>query len=373
HTGVEARVEVKAPTALGAVRPLRIVRINGNNRLFVLVEAIDFSSQVLHVTTSVLRFGANGSLEAIFPLPTDKVESVPSEFVAVDFQGDVYFMGTNPSESIIWQVGHYMVDTTGNPTLLNPSQGMDISQMEKSKEENGSNTLREVAKQQTKPALSPLRRGIILQTAEKYENMKWTLQQGNLSFKGRSNTRSQCVNKGGKAHQAYAHFLNPAMIGKEVSGTPYAWGQNIDVEKSKSRLNDKKNPAAAGNVCTCRNCNISGPVGVDCSGFISLVWDIGHKRSTLDLDPLLLEGSNHPKGQVASRVTWADLLPGDILNYRKGSSGHVRLFVRFVGDRVEVSEASTGEQCKGSVCRSSYSLTEMKDAYVPLRRLNIQE
>jgi hypothetical protein len=113
--------------------------------------------------------------------------------------------------------------------------------------------------------------------------------------------------------------------------------------------------ALAGNICTCRQrrhgyCLVADAAGVDCSGFVSLVWEIAyHSTSYLH--------------EVTRTIAFEELERGDALN-KAGS--HVRLFVGFEDDaktRIRIIESAI--DC-GGVCESVISVARL-DGYVPIR------
>jgi hypothetical protein len=53
----------------------------------------------------------------------------------------------------------------------------------------------------------------------------------------------------------------------------------------------------------------------DCSGYVSMCWHLPTSYTTATIM------------QVAHRISWAQLLPGDALWHRSGNAGHIALFV----------------------------------------------
>lgn len=73
-----------------------------------------------------------------------------------------------------------------------------------------------------------------------------------------------------------------------VYGIPYCWGGR-DSDTFVSDINAGK---YAGNVCTDADGKISGTVGMDCSGYVSVVFDLDGKYSTNTLDDCFRPVSN---------------------------------------------------------------------------------
>ncbi len=135
-------------------------------------------------------------------------------------------------------------------------------------------------------------------------------------------------------------------------GIPYKWGGNDTLSVFKQGLNRGKK---AGDICT-KRCSgrYSGSrsaIGVDCSGFISQVWELPHKYSTRTLL------------QVAKQLpSKRNLQAGDILN-KPGN--HVRLFAHRAQGRFYLYEAAGGRKI-GKVLMRAYTSKQLK-SYKPYR------
>jgi hypothetical protein len=149
-----------------------------------------------------------------------------------------------------------------------------------------------------------------------------------------------------------------------VTAYPYAWG-GYDTDKTHSAGASWKNFAKSLKAKKVYTSNVKGirntpwvpkTSGVDCSGFISSVFDMGDKRGTTTL----LKG-----GWFVRRDSIYDVKRGDILN-REGH--HVRLVLGWVDkDRVRVIESTTTIDY-GQVKENTYNVRQMeKDGYYAAR------
>lgn len=141
----------------------------------------------------------------------------------------------------------------------------------------------------------------------------------------------------------------------EITAVPYKWGGYFRrIEQFEDALAANR---LAGDVCTCREsahnyCLVPESTGLDCSGFISFVWDIPYHTTS----------SMH---EVSADIGWAELQAGDALNR---SGRHVMLFVEFANiSRTEVRVIESSVTCRG-VCESVHSVAELQSRnYQPIR------
>jgi hypothetical protein len=135
-------------------------------------------------------------------------------------------------------------------------------------------------------------------------------------------------------------------------GMAYKWG-GFDTEDSfLARLQEGK---AAGSHSTHSANALPCATGVDCSGFVSLVWGLGQKESTSSL------------GKVAQAIDFDELRPGDVLN-KKGS--HVVLWVGKRDDGGPVFYEASGPA--GKVRLNSTGSWSYLDGYEAMRFKAVQ-
>ena len=148
-----------------------------------------------------------------------------------------------------------------------------------------------------------IRRAEVIEMAERYANYRFTVRAANLP----ENISSNCA---------------AADTPGTYQGMLYNWGGFDNLEQFQAKL---ERDAPVGNVCSKHGVR-NNAAGIDTSGFISRVWGLRQKYGTRTLS------------QISSRITHAELKPGDIL-VKPGA--HARLFVGRTADgQMMVYEAS---------------------------------
>lgn len=138
-------------------------------------------------------------------------------------------------------------------------------------------------------------------------------------------------------------------VGKENKGMPYCWGGWNDEEQFLDGLAEGK---YAGNVPDDRPKVISRAcVGMDCSGLVSVCWQLPKKLSTRDFAALCDE------------IDYHDLQPGDIL-LKAGS--HVMFYSAQTGE--DIFEVVESTRYTGKVVCRERSVSELrKNGYMAYR------
>lgn len=187
----------------------------------------------------------------------------------------------------------------------------------------------------------------VLKRARSFADMRWQAREENR-FHGQD-IRGYRVDTPDAAYTESAYPCGWWQVGKENRGMPYCWGGWSNEQQFRDGL---KNGKYAGNVPDDRPKVISPDcVGMDCSGLVSVCWQLEKKRSTRDFAALCDE------------VPEEDLLPGDIL-LKSGS--HVMFFAGWKGENiVDVVESTryTGKV----VCRERKMDELKKDGYLCYR------
>lgn len=139
------------------------------------------------------------------------------------------------------------------------------------------------------------------------------------------------------------------LVGKENAGMPYCWGGWSDEAQFLQGLKEGK---YAGNVPDDRPKVISRDcVGMDCSGLVSVCWQLPKKLSTRDF------------AAICDEIAYEELLPGDVL-LKAGS--HVIFFEEKAGEdtlRVVESTRYTGKV----VCRERSEKELKENGYLAYR------
>ncbi len=168
----------------------------------------------------------------------------------------------------------------------------------------------------------------IIDNAETFANVQWTVKSGNANS-----------------------YWNNRSIGQKVTGMAYNWGGFNSVSEFLSRVNagriagnDKKTLHDSTHIRT-------DFAGIDCSGFVSRVWETSSKYSTRSLP------------NISKQINWSDLKAGDIVN-KAGS--HVRLFHYYNSDGSMMLYEST---TSGSIDGVTHRVLARDNNYLP-RRFN---
>lgn len=196
-------------------------------------------------------------------------------------------------------------------------------------------------------AVQSITRSQILANADKYEKVKWYCSEKNTS----NNTIINLPDGG------VIRTPKWVVVGSKVK-MPYKWGGFTNIENFNPRIDAG---SYAGDDYTSREQNVVSfgdtyCVGVDCSGFVSLVWGRTQREWTGSLPSI--------STQLES---WSQVQPGDIANK---SGSHTMLFVsRNPSGSFNIIHAS------GYDWRVSYATVSLNDlsGYVPLKYKNVEE
>jgi hypothetical protein len=334
----------------GYLSDLKFLGQDARRRIYVQTTEI-VRDDPIDVRTFVQRFSAAGRLIDAARVPISDMDSVPSRYAALSPSGDVTVV-VPTATGLYFQILAFQTRAQrARPAAAAPPPRIPIdATIQKSSK---------VEAIEPAPAaqLQPTTRAEVLQRAQDYLNVNWTLRAENFSHDGIEN---RCAKEEGKYWLRPRRFTQ-ASINQTFGPMPYHWGGDDTKQKYLVKMSQNK---LAGSVCTCREpehnyCAVSEAAGVDCSGFISGCWNVP-KHGTSNLSAI-----------ADSVVNLANLRPGDALN-KAGS--HVRLFVGFkpgAAQVFQVIESATNLRCEG-VCRSEYTADQLV-GYKPLRFKMIQE
>lgn len=284
----------------------------------------------------LLRYASNGEFDGGFDVPDHTLELVPNRYLTVARDGQIYFLESRRNKTVIrelfpWAPGDFVRRYKQTMAMIGSKQ----------KAARAGNTAA-AEHMQEEGASGGRARADILGEAEAFRRVEWVVGTTNYG-----NQDSACVPAQGK------RWLRPGYLegqqGRTVMGVPYNWGGYMSVDQFLQRL---RSNATAGNVCTCRstNCVNRAAAGVDCSGFVSQVWNLGHHTT----NSLMRSARRLP--------SYKDLKAGDALNK---PNSHVRLFVGYspaANGSIRAYEAST--RC-GRVCLRDFT-TKQFEGYIPL-------
>jgi len=180
----------------------------------------------------------------------------------------------------------------------------------------------------------PITRPEIIANAEPYDTHEWYCSPENIKD----------YDCGG------VHVTTPSWVevGTNIS-VPYMWGGWSTLAQFEQGLIDE---VSAGDNYTVGYG--SGPdcaVGVDCSGFVSVAWELPYKHSTSSLPNISTEYSD-----------FDELLPGDIVN---NAGSHVRLVHTCYGNGSWLIIEASASATNWSVGYSTYTTADLQSSYSP--------
>ena len=327
-----------------------------NGAVFVTVD--ELGEDGLSVITRVLRYSADGTLEAEAVAPLDDAIHMPNRPLAVTPDGTVYALIPEADrvrlEPLTFEEpggarGRGRGGALGQPGARGEAAIEDLpAAFDRAVNETADPVER---------ARGKTSRSEIIARAEAYLAATWTLGAQNY---GGGATPSHCAPEDGSAWRRPTRLTD--RIGQLITGLPYDWGGYVSLAGFQRRIDEGQ---LAGDICTCRSsalnwCLVPTSTGVDCSGFVSQA----------------LGESYHTTSRMHEITTplsdWRDLKPGDIIN-RKGR--HVRLVTGLSGadgaGPLIVHTIESAVSC-GGMCAESYELSSLRK-YKPLRYIHVAD
>lgn len=290
---------------------------------YVLVQELLENVPAFVVETTVRRYSREGALTGIAHVHLEGSYFVPARFVDVSPAGEVYALQVMETEARVYRL---------------PFQSGEASQLEARWQGLKGTLPRDPYRPPAAPA-SPrayITRDQIIQNAAAYVDLQWTPSAANLAG-------TAC-----DSNWAQPDYLNGAVAGVAITSVPYKWGGYDTIQQF---LNNMAAGRAAGDIGldqirTCAS-------GVDCSGFVSRVWnEARYTTYTIDLISWQLGG-------------WQDLSRGDAANWRQG---HILIFDRFAVGGLNTYESAGA--CGDHACRYYRSFAYLGGSdhtYVPIR------
>ena len=340
---------VVRPLAGGRLTNVELLGVDREGRTYAQTSEVVRSQPRIVARSFVHRFSPQRRFLDAAQIPIADMDSVPSRTVALAPSGEVSAI-VPTKDSLFLQTLSFTPLPHGGRAMPQPASPAKRTPIDATVQEPSRGPLSGDMPMPAAP-LPQTTRSAILERANAYLNVNWTMRPENFSRPG---VEDRCAKTEGKFWQRPRRF-NTDAIGKTFGPMPYHWGGGDTPESFRTKV---AAGSLAGSVCTCREpafnqCVVSFAAGVDCSGFVSRTWGIP-KRGTTGL------------GQVAQPVNdITKLRLGDALN-KAGS--HVRLFIGFKPGAellFEVLKSATNLRCEG-VCRSTYTLQQLA-GYQPLR------
>lgn len=315
---------------LGRVKPLRAL----DDRVYVLREEI-LPSPTFDIRSFVTEFFQGEEREVEVPLTPTIISG--GSYVYVGKEGRVYyfsekdgFLGVSSAE-------------------IGEMQNLKPEKFEHKSEISDFDFMGEVRK--SSPSISLRSTNIdwrrIKANYTAILNTEWLLSESNYQ-----STRLQSICDIPESPWRRPYRLNGKQDQAIVS-IPYKWGGYMRISRFLEMI---ESGALAGDICTCRSeehdyCIVDNAAGLDCSGFLSQVWEIEyHTTSYLK--------------NVSRVIHSSDIEPGDALN-KPGE--HVRLFVGYADADQKLYKIVESSISCGGVCERVLTPSEMR-GYSVIRR-----
>ncbi len=311
-------------------KPLGTIRILGwsNNQIFIEVQHI-LGVKPLKVERIVRAYSFNGhAFQKEFSVTLPDVRYTYVKHDVLVSPKEVDFFITTPEKAFLYKL-HNVAGIKGTITFpkrlyqLNYQYNNHLLHVPVEKK---GNTL--------KGQLKPITRQEIIKNAEPFATHKWYCNAYNIK-------QYDC---GG------VHVTTPGWVkvGNNVS-VPYMWGGFSSIPQFDQGLLDG---VSAGDSYTVGNgAGSSCAVGVDCSGFVSQVWNLPNKYSTRTLPDI-----------STGYASYDDLLPGDIVNK---AGHHVRLIHNNNGNGSYLIIEASGSGTDWRVGYNNYTLADLEPDYLP--------
>jgi hypothetical protein len=295
-------VQVTVEQRLGG---LFLLKALPDGSLYVLVEEVAFGETV-QVDQRVHRYDANGNLTGIARIPLNEQHTYVHHVAAVGPDGEVYVLLTRPDR---FEVARLIFYPYLSP-ILKASEPLPESQQESD----------------FYPA-SCISRAAMRSVVDGYINNRVYLNNTNIDPENR-----RCANRG------IPHYLGGA---GQYDSVPYDWGGFDTPGLFNTAMSQGQQ---AGDITADTTDNVSCSRGVDCSGFVSRVWQLPQKYSTSGLP------------NVSRAASTGSLAYGDVYN----SPGvHVILY-----------ESASANGFNGAESTVYNSLDRVVRGFVPMSRVN---
>ncbi|MFH2094826.1 MAG: PKD domain-containing protein [Bacteroidota bacterium] len=313
-------------------KKLGTVRIMGydNGVLYADVQYV-VNEVPLKVEREIVAFNIHKSgITEDFRVPMPDIYYAYTRRDVICDNGNLYFLVSAPSAAKLFVLANYSATGKGNVSF--PQDMYAISY-------HYNNHLKDISSlEQIQPAKggtkAPITRYEIIANAEPYDTHVWYCNPENIKD----------YDCGG------VHVTTPSwvQVGYNTS-VPYMWGGWSKLPQFDQGL---LNGVSAGDCYTVGGGSGSScAVGVDCSGFVSVVWELPVKYGTSTLPNISTAYSS-----------FDDLLPGDIVNY---AGSHVRLVHTCYGSGSWLMIEASASATNWSVGYTPYTTADLQANYIP--------
>ena len=279
------RIEVDVTHSLGG---LRLLGVNADDDFYVAVDEVAIADSGVQVDQTVRHYNAAGELLGLARVPLAEQYAYVAHGLAVSPDGGVYALITRPDRV---EVQRLRFSRELRPILPAASAGQKSLQDD---EYHGATVL------------SCVTRDSMISTALGYIN--------NVKYLSLTNTDGTCAGRG------KPRYITGAGDYPSVS---YDWGGWDTVSQFNGYMDPNTLQAGDVGTGTVESCSR----GDDCSGFVTVVWQLTTKYSTRMI----------PSVSKKLRSTSA-LLPGDVMN---DAGSHVVLFESFGSNGIYDYESTT--------------------------------
>lgn len=325
---------------------MQLLQIDSLDRAYVLVEVLLPQVPAFVVATSIYRFEPDGSVSGIAAIPTESVSFLPQRYVSVSPDGEVYFLRVQGQAADVINLAFQPPDNY-QPDLEERWAALQADPPPPANTEPIPFAA-QVPDDEIGAVRSNITRAEIMANANAYLYANWVLGDVNYAAGNLSCDDTQWALPGYLADRR----------GETIAEVAYQWGGYSRVDQFLAGIAAGR---LAGDACTCNDparnycLNYTRAVGVDCSGFVSRVWETG-RYTTRNLN------------QISRPINWDNLKPGDVVNW---PGSHVMLFNAFGNGGLHGPEAAS--DCNWRVCYAFRSYAHLNGRYTPLRYENVQE
>jgi outer membrane protein assembly factor BamB len=286
-----------------------LIAVDAAGNYYALVEQLLQEAPGFQVETTVWQFSPTGVHLGTARVPLELGELLPHRFVAVDSWGGAYFLGVQAGAATI----HRLEFTPGAVSQPVPVQAPVMTRFTFPAEPAEPAELAGPAAELAEPAepaaesaepaagIESISRGQIMQNAEAYLNVNWTLGPANYH----TGPRDDWVGCGTAEHWRLPRYL-AGQLNQVIAEVPYEYGGKVSPATFLARI---QGGYWAGNICQ-EGGDIPQATGIDCSGFVQNCW----QTSTQYLP------------SVSHVIGWQELRPGDLM-FRED---HSILFAGFI-------------------------------------------
>jgi hypothetical protein len=305
------RIAVNVANTLGG---LSILGVNSDDSFYAVVDEVAIVDSLLRVDQTVRLYSSSGDTLGVARIPLAGQHTAVAHALAMGPDGAAYALLTLPDRVEVQRLTFSLKLKAILPTLAAQSLTAQDSAPE---------------------ALGCVARATMLATAQGYVN--------NSKYLNAANTDGTCENRI-KPHYLAGAGVYPS-VSYDLGGFDTVSGWNSLMDPNTFQAGDAPDP---GNIESCSR-------GVDCSGFVSRVWQLPTKYWTGTIPNVSTE-----------LASVNDMRPGDVFN---DADEHVMLFAGFASNGIRVYESTSSQNFDRVVY--NFRPWSMLASYSPRRYNNV--